>query len=89
MTTATDPTARATLRQQVHALKLHGLLAHWDELSDNALAHVAQWLAWETRERHQRGLQRRLRAARIGRFKPLAVSVHSGTSTGAVSGRLP
>lgn len=72
MTTATDPTARADLKQQVQALKLHGLLAHWGELSDEALAHVAQWIAWETRERHQRGLQRRLRAAHIGRFKPLA-----------------
>jgi DNA replication protein DnaC len=72
MTTATDPTARAALKQQVHALQLHGLLAHWDALTDDALAHVAQWLAWETRERHQRGLQRRLRAAHIGRFKPLA-----------------
>lgn len=72
MTIATDPTARAALKQQVHALKLHGLLAHWGELTDEALTHVAQWLDWETRERHQRGLQRRLRAAHIGRFKPLA-----------------
>ena len=68
----TESTDRDTLAQQVSALKLHGLLAHWDELSDEALAWVAQWIAWETRERQQRGLQRRLRAARIGRFKPLA-----------------
>jgi len=67
-----EPTARAALQQQVSALKLHGLLAHWDELSDEALALVTQWIDWETRERAQRGLQRRLRAARIGRFKPLA-----------------
>jgi DNA replication protein DnaC len=72
MTTTPDPTARATLKQQVQTLKLHGLLAHWDELTDQALAQVAQWLSWETRERHQRGLQRRQRAAHIGRFKPLA-----------------
>jgi DNA replication protein DnaC len=61
-----------TLRQQVSAQKLHGLLAHWDELSDEALAWVRQWIDWETRERHQRGLQRRLRAAHLGRFKSLA-----------------
>lgn len=72
MTNTTDPTARAALKEQVQALKLHGLLAHWDELTDDALAHVTQWLSWETRERHQRGLQRRQRAAHIGRFKPLA-----------------
>lgn len=53
-------------------MKLHGLLAHWEELTDEALAWAAQWIEWETRERAQRGLQPRLRAARIGRFKPLA-----------------
>lgn len=68
MTTPTD----ADLRQQLSALKLHGLLAHWDELTDEALVWVRQWIAWETRERQRRGLNRRLRAARIGRFKPLA-----------------
>ena len=71
MTTTTEP-AVETLRQQVSTLKLHGLLAHWDELTDDALAWVAQWIDWETRERARRGLQRRLRAAHIGRFKPLA-----------------
>lgn len=74
MSTTTDPASwsRAALRAQVSALKLHGVLAHWDELGDEAFAQLAQWVDWETRERQQRGLQRRLRAARIGRFKPLA-----------------
>jgi DNA replication protein DnaC len=72
MTTDITPSPRAALQQQVSALKLHGLLAHWDELTDEALAWVAQLTQWETRERQQRGLQRRLRAAHIGRFKPLA-----------------
>lgn len=67
-----DSTPHAALKQQVSALQLHGILAHWDELSDDALGHLAQWTAWETQERHHRGLQRRLRDARIGRFKPLA-----------------
>jgi len=59
------------LREQVADLKLHGLLAHWDELDEQALTQLAQWVGWESEERQQRGLQRRLRAARIGRFKPL------------------
>jgi DNA replication protein DnaC len=67
--TSTNLTA---LRQQVAELKLYGLLAHWDELDEQALALLTQWVAWESQERQQRGLQRRLRAARIGRFKPLA-----------------
>ena len=71
MTTTTD-TADQALRQQVSALQLHGLLAHWDELTHEAHAWVRQWIDWETRERQKRGLQRRLRAAHIGRFKPLA-----------------
>ncbi len=74
MMTPTDatPTPRTALQQQVSALQLHGLLAHWDELTDEALAWVAQLTQWETRERAQRGLKRRLCAAHIGRFKPLA-----------------
>ena len=43
MTTTTEP-AVETLRQQVSALKLHGLLAHWDELTDDALAWLDQAL---------------------------------------------
>lgn len=60
------------LQQHAATLQLHGLLAHWDELSEAQLTWVAQWLGWETQQRHQRGLQRRLRAAHLGRFKPLA-----------------
>lgn len=56
--------ARAT------ALKLHGLLAHWDEIGR------ADWLepliGWEEEERARRGLERRLSSAHLGRFKPLA-----------------
>ena len=45
MTRPTDATSRAALQQQVNALKLHGLLAHWDELTDDALTWVTQWIA--------------------------------------------
>jgi len=71
-TTPTTECAPETLKQHATALKLHGLLAHWDELTDTQLAWVEQWLQWETQERHHRGLQRRLRAAHLGRFKMLA-----------------
>ena len=57
------------LHLRAKALNLHGLLAHWEE------AAAAGWLAmlidWEEQERTRRSLQRRLRAAHIGRFKPL------------------
>jgi DNA replication protein DnaC len=57
-------------RQRAAALQLHGLLAHWEQCAQ------APWLdpllCWEESERAQRSLDRRLRAARIGRFKPLA-----------------
>lgn len=70
-TTTIEPNADALL-EQAKVLKLHGLIAHFDELSTTQLAWLEQWLQWETQERHQRGLQRRLRAANLGRFKPLA-----------------
>jgi len=69
-----SPPGQAALRQQAGALRLHGLLAHWAEVMGHAehARWVAQMLGWEAAERAQRSLQRRLRAARIGRFKPLA-----------------
>jgi DNA replication protein DnaC len=62
------------LREQAGALRLHGLQAHWAEVMGNAeqARWVAQMLAWEAAERGRRSLERRLRAAHIGRFKPLA-----------------
>ena len=66
-----DPTA---LRMQADELRLYGLLAHWPEIlaSPEHLHSVAQWLGWEAAERARRSLERRLREARLGRFKPLA-----------------
>jgi DNA replication protein DnaC len=65
MTTTSD-----SLKERAKALKLHGLLVHWDEVWE------AQWIEplirWEEEERARRGLQRRLSSARLGRFKPLA-----------------
>jgi DNA replication protein DnaC len=58
------------LRQQATNLKLHGLLAHWNEARDQTW--LPQLLAWEEQERIRRSLERRTRRARIGAFKPLA-----------------
>jgi DNA replication protein DnaC len=57
------------LRARAAALHLHGLLAHWGEAV--AQDWPAALLAWEEQERHRRSLERRLKDARIGRFKPL------------------
>lgn len=65
-TTINDPTE---LRRRAATLHLHGLLAHWDQ------AVHAAWLAplldWEETERRRRSMERRLRRAHIGAFKPL------------------
>ncbi len=59
-----------TLMDRARELGLHGLLAHWDEVSQ------CDWLpaliAWEEEERRARSLKRRLKEARLGQFKPLA-----------------
>ena len=62
----------AALKQQTSKLKLHGLLAHWDELTEADLPKIKSWLQWEQTERQKRGLERRLGQAHLGRFKPLA-----------------
>lgn len=64
----------AELREQAQSLRLHGLLAHWsDVMAEPQAAHrVAQWLRWELQERGRRSLERRLRDAHIGQFKPVA-----------------
>ncbi len=57
-------------RQRATALQLHGVLAHWTDCADQAW--LASLLDWEETERARRSLERRLRCAHIGRFKPLA-----------------
>jgi DNA replication protein DnaC len=65
MTTPADDELRAAVRR----LGLHGLLARWQEIGR------APWLPLlidcEQSERQRRSLQRRLRFARLGAFKPL------------------
>ena len=59
-----------TLLRRAEKLGLHGLLDHWGEISDTAL--ISDLIRWEEDERHRRSLERRIRNARIGSFKPLA-----------------
>ena len=63
----------ARLKDQAGELRLHGLLGRWAEVmgQPEQARWVAQLLGWEAAERHRRSLERRLRAAHIGRFKPL------------------
>lgn len=60
------------LKQQAIALKLHGLQAHWHEVPEDQHAWLETLLGWEQRERKQRSLDRRLKSAKLGRFKPLS-----------------
>jgi len=59
-----------TLQARLRALKLYGLLERFDEIRD------APWLPevidWEEESRHRRGLERRLKRARLGSFKPIS-----------------
>lgn len=66
--------APAPLREQAAQLRLHGLLAHWPQImaEPEQARRVEQWLGWELAERGRRSLERRLRQAHIGRFKPLS-----------------
>ncbi len=59
-----------TLEGRTRALKLHGLLAHWPKVENQPW--LPEMLDWEEQARTQRGLERRLRQARLGTFKPLA-----------------
>jgi DNA replication protein DnaC len=58
------------LAKRAADLKLYGLLAHWDEL-DPCCEWIRPLIEWEEQERNRRGLERRLRNAHLGRFKPL------------------
>jgi len=51
------------------ALKLYGLVSHWDEVSETPW--VGELIQWEEQERSHRSLERRITHARIGRFKSL------------------
>lgn len=58
------------LHERATALHLNGVLAHWPEVV--ACDWLPKLVTWEEEERTRRSLERRLRDARIGRFKSLA-----------------
>lgn len=58
------------LQRRAQALRLNGLLEHWDEVV--AAEWVAPLIQWEEDERGRRSLQRRLRDAHLGKFRALA-----------------
>lgn len=58
------------LLNRVNALNLHGIAAHWDEVRDKEI--ITTLVTWEEQERAERSLNRRLTAAKLGRFKPLS-----------------
>lgn len=66
--TMTDPTLA---KQQAAEIKLYGLLANWHQLNETQLSWLIIWFTWEIAERKKRGLERRLRSAKIGKFKSL------------------
>ena len=72
--TSTNPADLPQFKERAQALRLMGLLAHWDAVQGDParIAWIAELLAWEEAERARRSLERRLQAAHIGRFKPLA-----------------
>jgi len=57
------------LQTRAKALHLNGLLAHWTQVATEGW--VQSLIDWEEQERARRSLERRLREARIGRFKPI------------------
>ena len=66
ITTPTDDDAR---RSALRRLGLFGLLANWEQV--RPLDWLPTVIDYEQGERQRRSLERRLRFARLGAFKPL------------------
>lgn len=59
-----------TLQDRATALKLYGLLSHWEEIQNQPW--LSELIEWEEQARTQRSLERRIKSAKVGRFKPLS-----------------
>lgn len=59
-----------TVLLRAKALKLYGMVAHWEEIVEKEI--IGRLIAWEETERSHRSLERRLRSSHIGRFKQLS-----------------
>ncbi|KWI43229.1 hypothetical protein [Burkholderia stagnalis] len=64
------------LRSRARALRLNGLVEHWAEVDGSTW--LAPLLQWEEDERAHRSLQRRIRAAKLSKFKTLTTSTGIG-----------
>jgi DNA replication protein DnaC len=58
------------LLARAKALKLYGVITHWEEVSQTDW--ISKLCDWEEAERSKRSLERRIMSSHIGRFKPLA-----------------
>lgn len=65
-----SPPSLEDSQKRLRELGLYGLLAHWDEIKDEDW--LESLLKYEEVERKKRSLERRLRNAKIGRFKAMA-----------------
>lgn len=65
----TTPPTDTELHQALRRLGLYGVLARWEEVRH--LEWLPQLVEYEQAERQRRSLDRRLRFARLGPFKPL------------------
>jgi DNA replication protein DnaC len=63
-------TEDGTLKARLQALKLYGLLERWDEICTEPW--LQDLVEWEEESRRRRGLERRLKRARLGSFKPMS-----------------
>ena len=68
MTTTTANPSPEDFRRRLEALGLRGLLDNWDEFQ--SAAWLPRLIEIEEKDRARRGLERRLRNAKLGRFKP-------------------
>lgn len=60
----------SNLEERALTLKLHGVLAHWETVRDQPW--LEQLIDWEEEERSRRGLERRMKRAKLGTFKPIS-----------------
>lgn len=65
-----EPTDPSALRKRLQQLGLWGLLAHWPDIASEPW--LGTLVSYEETERARRSLERRLRHATIGAFKPMA-----------------
>lgn len=65
----TTDSTETELKARLKALGLFGLIACWEQIADKPW--LREVLALEERERQKRGLERRMRNARVGLFKPM------------------